>query len=686
MAGSGRSRPSYKPDADLIRQERERSGLSIVDFAAECKIGEKTLLKVLAGEAVDFATLDKLAAKLKINHWHELLAVEERAKLAPVSSAPPPPGPPLVVNRLAQLPAVVADFTGRADEARRMAALLRGDGGRGGVSALRGMGGVGKTSLAVKVAHEVRDRFPDAQLVVDLRGTSDQPMTAAEAMARVVRDFHPEQGKLPDAAADLLPLYRSVLAGKRVLIVLDNAKDEDQVQLLVTAPPPAGFIVTSRAALALDGVEAVRLDVLPPAEALALLRGIVGPKETDAELRAVADLCGRLPLALRVAGDFLRLHPNWSVPRYIAALADEAQRLERLKGKAKDKDVEAVLSLSAAELVKANPEQAERWQMLSVFPADFNAVAVAVVWDLKTGDEPDTDMAVDELTAFLDRSLIEYDEPTDRYSLHDLMRPIARDSFAGDHPRQAGTADRLRGAERRFARHYCEVLAAANDLYLKGHDDVLKGLALYDWEAANIQAGWNWPREKRTIDLRATELSRDCPNKGAHVLSLRLPARTQIVWLEGSVEACRRLGDRRGEGAALGNLGNAHRDLGDARAAITFYEQRLVIAREIGDRRGEGNALGSLGSTHYSLGDTRAAITFYEQRLVIAREIGDRHGETNANWNMAIVLRYLGRHREAIPFAEQSLAFFESIGHSCVEEDRQTLARWRAEAEAAESG
>src|SRR5262249_31158837 len=156
------------------------------------------------------------------------------------------------------------------------------------------------------------------------------------------------------------------------LIVLDNAKDEEQVQHLVTAPPPVGFVVTSRNALGLDGVESIPLDVLSMDEALKLLRGIVGEKGTDDELLAITELCGRLPLALRVAGDFLRLHPNWSVPRYVEALKNEGKRLERLKGKTKEKDVEAVLGLSAAQLLRENPTLAAQWQLLTVFEGDFD--------------------------------------------------------------------------------------------------------------------------------------------------------------------------------------------------------------------------------------------------------------------------------------------------------------------------
>lgn len=631
MAGEAPKRggPGVPVDVAALKAAREAKGWSQKRLADAAKCDPRVVERIEARGTASVATLAQLA---------KVLGVEPQS-LRP--SASTPLLPPLAERRH-QLPGVVADFTGRDDEFRQMVARLRGAGGAVGLSALRGMGGVGKTSLAVKVAHAVADHFPDAQLLLELHGTSDRPVTAAEAMARIIRDFHPEAGKLPDAEAELLPLYRSVLAGKRALVVLDNARDEEQVKLLVTAPPPAGFIITSRKTLRIKNVEVFPLDVLPPDKAFELLRGIVTAKGTEAELWEVAELCGRLPLAVRVTGDFLRTSPTWTVSRYIGALRQERERLRRLKGPTPEDDVEAVLGLSAAKLVRTNPEQAERWQMLAVFPADFAPDAAAAVWDFQTDGKPDLDTTQDELTDLLDRSLLQFSEETKRYSLHDLMRPVAQDAFEYEtaHPLLAGTEDRLRTAERRFAEHYCAVLAAADDLYLKGDDGVLNGLALFDREQANIQAGWAWASASRERDQLATALRRDYPNAGVYVLSLRQPVRSQIVWLECSVEACRSLEDRRGEGMALGNLGNAHADLGDARAAVGFHEQHLAVARESGDRL----------------------------------------GEANANWNTASTFVHLGQHQEAIPFAELSLAFFEAIEHPCIKEDRQTLAEWRAAA------
>jgi tetratricopeptide (TPR) repeat protein len=507
----------------------------------------------------------------------------------------------------------------------------------------------------------VKDKFPDAQLFLELRGVSETPVTAIEAMSRIILDFHPETGKLPDTEAELLPLYRSVLHGKRALIVLDNAKDESQVKPLLSAGPPAAFLITSRNALMLDGVEGVRLDVLPPDDAFKMLREIVGAKGTNADLRTVAELCGWLPLALRVAGDFLRLHENWTVPRYTEALRDEAKRLERLKGKTADRDVEAVLALSAIELVRENPERAERWQVLSVFPADFNAKAAAAVWEL------DENATLDELTAFLDRNLLQHDVDTNRYDLHDLMRPVARDTFeyVDNHPLQASVEVRVRTAERHFAQHYSEVLAFSNHLYLQGGDKFQLALTLFDRESPNIRYAQAWAVRRFDENLEdrfAAELCVRFALTSPFTGDLRLTSLEKIRWLESAVAGSRTIGNKHWEGMALGNLGCVHANLGDARTAISFHKQNLAVAREIKDSRSEGNALGNLGNAHLYLGDANTAITFHQQNLTVTREIGDRRGEGNALGNLGIAYAALGDTHTAITFYEQSLVVSREIG------------------------
>jgi predicted ATPase len=625
--------------------------------------------------------------------------------------------------RLFQLPTAPADFTGRQDEIQTVADRLRASqGGLVGLSALCGMGGVGKTSLAVRVAHELRDLFPDAQIFLDLQGTSDRPLTSTEAITRIIRDFLPAVAGLPGTEAELLSIYRSILVGKRALILLDNAAGEAQVKALVTVSPPVGIIITSRNALALEGVASIRLDVLPADEARTLLRRIVGTKGTDDELRAVATLCGRLPLALRVAGDFLRLHENWSAPHYIRELNDENRRLEKLKGKTPDRDVEAVLSLSGRHLVRELPDLAKQWQMLSVFPSDFDEAAAAIVWDLRADGPLKVAAAIKDLTALYDRSLVQYDPKSHRYSLHDLMKPVARHACddaitqAGD----AGSAERLQMAERRFAQAYLALLTLTGELYAKGHDNVLRALALFDEEQVNIRHGQLWAKRHCGDDRGALELCRDYPGASSAVLRLRLSLQEHLEWLEACVLGCRELHDGHTEGFAagnlgvvytelrqfhaaidaftvalararefndlgaecgtLGNLGMVYGALGDARA-FNYFEKSLAIARNIGDRRAEANTLGDLGNTYEMLGDSAKAADAYEKQLAMARETGDRVGEALGLYNLAVALEHQGLAAEAIQRAEQSLVLLEQQMHPGADKVRQHIVLWRGKAQ-----
>ena len=305
-------------------------------------------------------------------------------------------------------------------------------------------------------------------------------------------------------------------------------------------------------------------------------------------------------------------------------------------------------------MAEEKPELEARWRLLAAFPASFDAAAAAAVW------EADTDDAAHDLGELRLRSMVLWDQADDRWRLHDLMRDVA--GVALEEQDQAALEARVETAQERHARHYCGVLATANDLYLKGGEGVLAGLARYDLEQRNIAAGQAWAVARIEQDDASARLAGDFANVGAYVLHIRLHPRERIAWLEAQRKACVRLGDRRGEGNALGNLGLAWADLGEPRRAIEFYEQRLVIAREIGDRRGEGNALGNLGLAWADLGEPRRAIEFHEQQLVIVREIGDRRGEGATLGNLGLAWADLGEPRRAIEFYEQALVIDREIG------------------------
>ncbi|MBP5856699.1 tetratricopeptide repeat protein, partial [Marivibrio halodurans] len=531
-----------------------------------------------------------------------------------------------------------------------MLAHLSGDGGgAAAISALAGLGGIGKSALAVHVAHRLVQDYPSGQLLLDLGGTTASPASAMEVMGRVVQSVHPT-ARLPDDAAAMTATYRALLSGGKYLLVLDNARDANQVRELLP-PPPSAAIVTSRQPIALPNVRHYPLDELSEGEARALLREIVGDIAPDDGLDRIAVACARLPLALRVAGTFLAIHPSWTVDEYLSRLEDERSRLTALSVPEYELDVAQVLGLSVRQLEGDDAALVANWRRLSVFPGEFDRPAVAAVWDC-TGED-----ARDGLDALLRRSMVQIDTETRRHRLHDLMRDMARlEDSAGEHDAL------LAEASSRHAVHYRAVLAAAEELYLQGGGGVLEGLTRHDLEAENIEAGHDWAVAHRETGDGAARLCYEYTDAGAHVLSLRLHPRAQIAWLEAGLAGARATGDRRGEGNALGNLGIAWKDLGDARKAIAYHEQRLEIAREIGDRRGEGNALGNLGIAWAHLGDARKAIEYHEQNLVITREIGNRRGEGNALGNLGNAWADLGDARKAIAYHEQRLEIAREIG------------------------
>ena len=286
------------------------------------------------------------------------------------------------LSPLHQLPADVPDFAGRRAQVDELLRLLEAPSGRVAISAIDGMGGLGKTALAVHVGHRLTERYPDGQIVVDMGGTTAAPLSPAQALARVIGAFAPQM-RLPEAVAELRPIYLSVLRGKRVLVILDNAVDGDQAAPLV--PPEAcALIVTSAADRGCrHGAGGPRPADLGRGSASA--RDRRAGRATDAELAAIAALCGLLPLALRVAGMFLVASLHWPAAKFIAALSDERKRLAALQLEgAAALDVAASLALSVRELRRTRPEIADRWHELAVFPADFDTAAAAAVWTCRS--------------------------------------------------------------------------------------------------------------------------------------------------------------------------------------------------------------------------------------------------------------------------------------------------------------
>ena len=597
------------------------------------------------------------------------------------------------------------------------------------------MGGVGKTALATVVAHRMKDRYPDAQLFLNLRGADPEqrpPVTPAEAMQNVIHCFRPEAW-LPGTVEGLTPIYRSVLAeAGRVLLLLDNAAGAEQVRPLLP-PPNCLLLVTSRAQFQLPGLATRNLDCLQPAKSRELLLELAPRLDSHAD--KAAELCGNLPLALEVFAGAVNDKSLTPVPELLERFAQKQEKLA---------PVEAAFQVSYELL----PEELRRcWRLLAVFPASFDLRAAAAVWadgPLTPTLSPDGQegtrragegvaRARDALQSLVNASLVEWNEASNRLRLHDLVRQFCEEKLrsgglasAADfaEPGKSGEAGSARQgaateeepARFRHARHYCDVGAEADKLYLQGGENILRGLELFDRERTHLEVAFEFlvslltrssgslsPIEGESREERAATLLTSLVDAVVYASDLRFHPHQSIRWQEGQLEAARTskqraaegiafgnlgnayavlgdarkaieyyekalvasrdVGDRRVEGTVLGNLGVAYKNSGDAVKGIEFYEQQLVIAREIGDRRGEGNALGNLGNAHKNLGDARKAIEFHEQQLFIAREIGDRRGEGNALGNLGIACSDLGDAVKAIEFYEQQLVITRKIGH-----------------------
>lgn len=330
---------------------------------------------------------------------------------------------------LGELPRSVDDFTGRAAELAWMDDFVHaGDAaGAGGVALVTGAAGLGKTTFAVRAAHVLGSAFPDGVFFVDLFGMSAQPLAVDDALTQVLRALGTAERQIPREVRERASLYRALLRERRVLVVLDNAGSEEQVRLLLPGGGPSRVLVTSRRLLAgLEGVQRLSLGPLPPVEAAELLAGIVaqrGSSQGEAAIGELAQLCGGLPLALRIVGNRLASRPGWSAAELAVRLADEERRLGQLR--AGDLEVANAFGMSYEQLATFARRVFRR---LALVPGrDFDAALAAVVATVSIAEAWD---ALDEL---VDLGLLQ-DGASGRYRFHDLVRLFARERLNAEEP------------------------------------------------------------------------------------------------------------------------------------------------------------------------------------------------------------------------------------------------------------
>lgn len=583
----------------------------------------------------------------------------------------------------AQLPAAVADFSGRTDEAARLAGYLSSSRPGPALAAITGTGGLGKTTLAVHVAHRIKSRFPDGQLFVDLRGVGGQPTAVEHVLEQFLVSLGHSRTALPERRDELAALYRSATARGRFLIVLDNARDTRQVQPLLPGADGCAVIVTSRRFLAdLDGALHVRIATLGEDESVALLRSMLGAQLVDRQrndAEQVVALCSGFPLALRLAASQVAMHPSWGLPGLRERLAHTEGRFDLLRSA--DRAVQACFDLSYRDL----PEGVARaFRLLSLSDApDIRLDAAAALIG-----EP-ADRAGAALNHLVEHSMLVATDT--RFAFHDLMRSFARecadaeDSAAIRHDaierlgrwyvasaRQAtATAIPHRivppAPDLEAAATFASAQAAntwldeeRENLIATVRQDADEGLPTLAWLLADAASGVFRQRQRSHewistahIGLAAAEQDgnpyglvamHECLARG---YAARADQRTAIRHYREALSAAASLGWLEAEISALENLGNAHQDLGEVAQARPAFMQALRLSRETGLRFWEAACLNDLGSNErQGRGDLSAAERYYHEALAINEQLPG--GQPNVNLgNLGIVAHLRGDYERA---------------------------------------
>ncbi|HEU5389465.1 MAG TPA: BTAD domain-containing putative transcriptional regulator [Streptosporangiaceae bacterium] len=577
----------------------------------------------------------------------------------------------------AQLPADVVDFTGRDEQVERLADLLShaaeaagSDPGAVRIAVVAGTGGLGKTSLAVHAAHRVRGSFPDGQLYVDLLGATPNPVPPGDVLARFLRDLGVDGRDIPVDEAERAARYRTVLAGRRMLVVLDNARDAAQVRPLLPGTASSAVLVTTRSRMPdLASTRLVDLNVLDDDDALKLFVKVVGEQRAAAEPEATAELleaCAGLPLAIRICAARLVTRSGWTIAAMAARLRDVHRRLDELR--AGDLAVRASFEVSFTSLPgrtdKHGIDPARAFCLLGLWPGpSISSAAAAALFGVPEYS------AEDALEVLVDTHLLECVSP-DRYRFHDLLRVYAAERAEESEP----AAGRAAAVTRLLTWYMRTADAAATALAPQRYDIPLDGPAADATPPcgfAGSEEALAWYDDERANLVAAT---RQAAGSERHEIAWRLPAPLfQMFSSRGNwadciatsriaLDSARLAGHRQGEAWILNNLGDA---LGYTRQSegIGCLEQSLAIRREIGDRRGEGQSANNLADAYHWLGRTDEALELYRRALELNREAGYRLGEGIALVNLGWALVDLDRAEEAVGYLEQAREAFAEIDY-----------------------
>jgi DNA-binding SARP family transcriptional activator len=563
-----------------------------------------------------------------------------------------------------QLPAAARHFTGRLEELDELVGFavenaLSGDGVA--VSVIEGMAGVGKTALAVHVAHRVADKFSGGQLFIDLHGCSGDrpPRSPGDALALLLEALGVPRQQIPRDADLRASLYRQRLADMRTLVLLDNAADEAQVRPLIPGGHGSLVLVTSRRRLkGLDDARSLILDTMAEADASSLVRAVAGPaREVSAEDPALAEIvafCGRLPLALRIAAALLRHRPAWTTEHLADLLRSRHERISVLSDG--ERDLGEVLGLSYAGLTDAQQHLLRRLGL--VLGPDIDAYATALLIDSDRGT------ATRLLEDLVDHNLL-IQQTAGRYQLHDLIRVYAQ-TLADQSPQQEREAARGRLVD--YYRYTAQRADALVTLYPA--PPPADAVPVGTHAPADSEEAWVWLRTERPNLLAAVSHASGCGDAQRRVgLSIGLstllrvdgPWSTALALHEEAVAAAHELGDDSGRAHALLNLADARAGIFDYPGAAGAIGEALKLYRGLGQQRGVATALCLHGEVLRMTSDYAAAARDLHEAAGLYRELEEPRGQATALCLSGDVHRMTGDYVRAARDLHEALELYREL-------------------------
>ncbi|GAA4463234.1 tetratricopeptide repeat protein [Phytohabitans houttuyneae] len=619
----------------LLRRQRVEAGFTIEELAAAARVSVRAISDVERGRSLapHQRTVDALVRALALPDAAaaELRQAARSGRRAPRQAAAFAP------------PRAVVDFTGRDGQLRRLGQLVEHQ--PGAVAVVSGAPGLGKTALMLQVASRYAESFPDGVLFLDLRGLDAEPPRPADLLLRVLTALGLKESQVQSDEDARSAQYRAMLSGRRLLLLLDNAANEAQVRPLLPGAGATLTIVTSRRGLAgLEAVERLALPTMTRSEAVALLQRIIGRPRTgdepDAALFRLADICGNLPLALRIAGNRLLSRPDWSIEYLLRQLADQDERMGRLV--AGDLQVAAPFMLSYRQL---SPDAARTIRRLSLVPGpDCDPQLAAQLTGLSVRE---TAAALEELTEL---GLLQ-PGAGDRYRLHDLIRLFAKARLEEEAPLER------RRAEDAMVSWLLDTAIAAGRWFDPTYAGRVPAAATPGAPASAEEAG-RWLEQESLNWLGALRLAYGA-GRHADVMAVAHAMhwfserwRHWGSWLEVfqmSANSAEALGDWRGRAIHLNYLAWAHTTFAlRHEAAVAPAREAMRLAREVGDLREQGWSWLCIGSAARRLGDAARAQEAARHTLPLFEAAVEWDGYSQGLSLLAASLAQAGRHRDAI--------------------------------------